>query len=195
MHRPLLLPLTVVPHAPPGPAHGHLHRFPRRLARARIVRALVEHHHDVAAERQLHIHRRFRREQVLVAVEVRTKHHALFLQLPQLAQRPHLEAARIGQNRPRPRHEAVQPAVALHQLMTWTQVEMVRVRQDDLRVQLFQQLPGRHALHRSLGPHRHENRRLNGAMGGMQPPGSGACVRAHGLNFKAQRVQGGKLLV
>ena len=51
------------------------------LARRRSLNALVEHHGHVRAERQLNFRGFFRREQVLRAVQMRTKPHALVGQL------------------------------------------------------------------------------------------------------------------
>ncbi len=76
----------------------------------RIGQAFVEHHHDVAAERHLHIDGRLRREQVRIAVQMRAEQHAFLGDLAQSVQTEDLETSRIGQDRPRPGHEPVQPA-------------------------------------------------------------------------------------
>ena len=64
----------------------------------RIRRALVEHHHDVAAEGQLHVDGRFRRELVGVAVQMRLEDDAVVGDLAQTGKAEDLEAAGIGQN-------------------------------------------------------------------------------------------------
>ncbi len=80
-------------HAGAGPAHRPLHGFPRILMAHRILRALIQHHHDVAAQRELHIHRGGRGEQMLIAIQVRLEPHAVFVNFPQPAQAEDLETA------------------------------------------------------------------------------------------------------
>ena len=65
---------------------------------------------------------------------------------PQVAQRDDLEAARVGQDRPVPAHEPVQPAEALDALVAGAQVQVVGVRQDDRRAGVARGRPGASAL-------------------------------------------------
>ncbi len=50
------------------PANGPVHGLLRHVMRGRVGEAFVEHHHDVAPERQLNIHNAFRREEVLITI-------------------------------------------------------------------------------------------------------------------------------
>ncbi len=92
------------------PARGARHRRGHDLARRVRRRALVERHRDVAAEQRLDLHRALGREPLLGAVEVRAKGHAVLVDRAPLAQAEDLEAARVGEDRARPGHEAVQAA-------------------------------------------------------------------------------------
>ena len=59
-----------------------------------IFQALIERHHDVAAERELDFDGGFGREQMRVAIQVRAEQHAFFRDLAQIAQAENLESAR-----------------------------------------------------------------------------------------------------
>ena len=159
---------------PSRPRVRQPHRLLRPLIRRRMLHALVEHHHHVRTQRNLHLHRVFRRKEVLAPIQMRPKLHTLVRDLPQLAQRKHLKPARIGQHRPIPAHELVYPTHAPHQLMPRPQVQVIRIRQNNLRPnaiapQLLERVL-RYGLHRSLRPHRHKHRRLHRSMRQRQPP-------------------------
>ena len=70
--------------------------------RARVRRAIVEHHRDVRAEHALDFHRFLRPEKQQRAVQVRAELDAVRLDLANLRQAEDLEAAAVGQDRPRP---------------------------------------------------------------------------------------------
>ena len=154
--------------------------------RGRILQALVEHHHDVAAQRQLDVDGRLRREHVAVAVEMRLEHHALFGDLAQPAQAEDLEAAGIGEDRPRPVHELVQPAEPPDRLVPRPQIQMIGVAENDLGVEIVDQIPRQQALDGGLRPDRHEHRRLDVAMRRVQYPRPRPGMRTGGLNFKTE---------
>ena len=119
------------------PAQSHLHGRPCPFPLRRMLRAFVEGHHNVRAQRDLYFHRPLRRKQMRRAVQMRAETYALFFHLAQLAQAEDLEAAGIGQQRPVPAHELVQPAQLAHQLVPRSQIEMVGIAQNDLRAQMF----------------------------------------------------------
>lgn len=104
-----------------GPLDGAPHGLSGRLVSDGIRQALVQHHEDVAAKRQLNVDGRLRREQMSIAVQVRTEQHALIAHLAQAVQAEHLKAARVGQNGPVPGHEAVQAAHSPDQLVPGTE--------------------------------------------------------------------------
>ena len=85
------------------PAHRPVHGRARCFVAHRVRRALIQHHHDVAAKRQLDVDGRCGREHVRVAVQVRLEQHAFVADLAQIAEAEDLESAGIGQDGPRPR--------------------------------------------------------------------------------------------
>ena len=150
----------------------------------RVLGALVEHHHDVAAEGELDIDSRLGREQVLVAVQMRAEQDAVFGDRAETVQAEDLETARVGEDGARPVHETVEAAEFVDGLVAGAKVEMVRVGQDDARVEIVEQIARQQAFDRGLGPDRHEDRRLDVAMRGMQEAGPRAGVRAGGLDLE-----------
>jgi len=164
----------------PRPAQRALHRLPRLRVPRRILQALVQHHHNVAPERQLHVHGGFRREQVRVAVQVRAEQHPFVRHLPQIAQAENLVAAGIRQDGPRPAHEPVQPSQRADRFVARPKIKMIRVGQQDAHVQIGHQVPLRHALDRGLRAHRHEHRCLYVPMRRVQHARPRPCPRALG---------------
>jgi len=73
-------------------------------------RAFIEHHHDVACKRELHVHGGFGSEAVGIAVQVRLEGDALFSDSAQTGEAEDLKAAGIGEYGAGPRHEFVQSA-------------------------------------------------------------------------------------
>ncbi len=160
------------------PAMGALGRIGHDCPwRARIDR-LVEGDRDVRAERLLDADRDLRCEPVERAVEVAAEGDAVLVDDPQVAQRDDLEAARIGQDRAVPAHESMEAAESRDPLMARSQVEVVRVRQDDRGPDLAD-VVGRQRLDRGVGADRHELRRLDDAVGQRQATGPcpGRAVR------------------
>ena len=88
---------------------------------------------------------------------------------PHPGERKDLEAARIGENRPVPAHEAVKPAGGREDVSAGAQHEVVGVAEDDLRPQLIEVA----RLQRLDCPKRanvHKNGGFDGAVGGKKPP-------------------------
>ena len=83
--------------------------------------------------------------------------------LRRLAQAENLKAARIGEDRARPGHESVQAAHVANQLVPGTQIEMVGIRENDLRAEVFEILL-RLAFYRCGGAHGHEGGRFDHAV-------------------------------
>ena len=71
-------------------------------------------------------------------IEVATELRTLFIDAHQWSEGDHLKSTGIGQDRAIPLHELMEAAKALHSLMAWAQVEVIRVRQNDLRAKRFQ---------------------------------------------------------
>ena len=93
--------------------------------------------------------------------------HALFGNVAQLLEAPDLESAAVGEHRAVPAHELLHATHLGHEFRARAQVEVIRVRQNDLRLH-FTQITRRKSLHACKSAHRHKNRRFDDAMGGMQ---------------------------
>ena len=91
--------------------------------------------------------------------------------LAHFAQTENLESAAVRKNRLVPVHELVQTACLLHDVVARSQIEVVRVAQDDLGTHLFN-LFRAHGLYCGRSSNRHEYRRLNIAVWRMDyaPP-------------------------
>ena len=92
------------------------------------------------------------------AIEVRFEGRALLAQLAQVSQAEDLEAAAIGQDRPVPVHEGVQPAELLDQFRAGPQQQVIGIAEDDLCSRLAQ-LFWRNALDGGLRADGHEDGR------------------------------------
>jgi hypothetical protein len=94
-------------------------RSTRGLDRGPVVgdRTLVERHDDVRPQVLLDVDRFLRREAVLAAVDVGDEGHPIGVDPADARQTEDLEAARIGQDRVVPGHEAVQAAHVADQIV------------------------------------------------------------------------------
>ena len=86
--------------SPPCPTNRAVHRYFCRIPGGGVAEALIEHHADIAAERKLHIHRRFRRKHMWRPVEMRLKQHPVFRDLAQRIQTEDLKASRVASGSP-----------------------------------------------------------------------------------------------
>jgi hypothetical protein len=111
---------------------------------------------------------------------------AHFIELAQVLERHHLETARIGQDRPRPIHELVQPAQCRHALGARPQHQMEGVAEHDLRAGLGDRLR-QHRLDRARSAERHESRRLDRAVRGRDAAATGGAVAGQKLEGKTHR--------
>ena len=150
------------------PTHRAFHGIARLLFGRGIRRAVVERHGDVRAERELRVHRIFRRQAHRAAVDRRTELHALLGDLAQRLQTEDLEAARVCEYRPAPVHETVQTTMRAQYLVARTQHQMKSVAEHDLRAEPFE-LFRRHRLDRAIRAHGHEGRRLHRAVRELEP--------------------------
>src|SRR5581483_10452261 len=90
------------------------------------------------AEGALDFHRFFRAEKTKRAVNMRTKFDAVRFDFPDFGETENLKAAAVGENWQIPIHEFVQPAGGTNNFQTGSQVEMIRVAENDLRAHLEQ---------------------------------------------------------
>ena len=95
------------------------------------VWTFVQGHDDVGAQLFLGVHDRLRRELLQAAVDVRAKGHAVTIDLAHVGQAKDLVAARIGQDRPVPVHELVQPAHTGYEVGAGTEKEVIGIGQDE----------------------------------------------------------------
>ncbi len=140
--------------------------------RARIDR-LVEGDRDVRAERLLDADRDLGREAVGRAVEVAAERDPIVVHDAQVAERDDLEAAGIGEDRAVPGHEPVQAAEPLDPLVARSQVQVVRVGEDDRGADLAD-VVGMERLHGRVRADRHELRGLDDAVGQLEAADAGA---------------------
>ena len=80
----------------------------------------------------------------------------------------------------------MQAAQAPDGLVAGTQVQVIRVGQDDLGVEIFQQRSRQDAFDCGLRADGHEDRRFHLSVGGVKDASAGAGVRADRLKFEAE---------
>ena len=110
-----------------------------------------------------------------------TELDALLAHLVQLVQAHDLEASGIGEDRPIPAHEPVEPAKGTHGFDTGAQVEVVGVSEQDIAARR-PEFVGRERLDRSHGTDGHEGRRRDFTVCGREP--SGTCRGSRVLGFE-----------
>ncbi len=151
-------------------AQSVVRRTASSCSRAREVgrQHLVEAHGDVRAEGGLDLRGELGREARRRAVVDRAEGDAFVVDRgDRVAQREDLVAARIGQDRAVPAHEAVEPAELGDQLVAGPEEEVVGVAEDDVRAER-PHLVGVERLDRRLRPDRHERRRRDVAVRGAE---------------------------
>ena len=99
---------------------------------------MIECHRDVGAERRLDFDGTLGRDHPAAAIHVALEFDALLVDATKACEREHLEAAGIGQQRAIPCHELVKAAELLDDVLAGTDVQVVGVREDDLRAHGFQ---------------------------------------------------------
>ena len=138
------------------PAGRQLHGGAGAGLLGRPGHALVELHDDVGAQQVcLNLDRAFGRKDVFGAVDMALERHLVLGDLGDLGQGHDLETAAIGQDRPLPAHEPVQPAQPRHPLGPRPQHQVVGVAEDDVGPGLAHLLDGQ-GLDRGGGADGHE---------------------------------------
>src|SRR5258708_4522581 len=168
---------------PPGPAVGELHRRLGLGVRRSGRNALIEHHHDIAADRLLHLDTRFRREQIRISVHVTLETRPLLVHRPRARERENLKSAGVREYRTIPVHETMDAAKFFEDLGSGTKQQVIRVGQEYARARRLQTLD-RLPLHRRLRADRHEDRRFDLAMERVK--GGSARFRCSGLAFQGE---------
>ena len=135
-----------------------LQRRPRRGFVRRGGHALVQRHHDVAADGLLRLDAQLGAEQDRPAVEIALEDRARLGHRARMRQRENLEAAGIGQHGALPAHEPMDAAQPPEDLRPRAQQQVIGIGEQDLRARILQRLR-KLRLDRGLRAHRHEERR------------------------------------
>jgi hypothetical protein len=125
--------------------------------------AFIERHDDVRPQSILHLHAALRIQMHHASVDVALKRHAVVGDLVEISHGKNLEPPGVGEDRPGPRHEAMQIAEFRHDLLTGPQHQVISVGENALCAG-FGDLPRRQSLDRSLRADGHERRGLEAAM-------------------------------
>ena len=166
-----------------GPFERVVERLRSFLDGARVRRTFVKRHDDVGPDFALGLHHRFRGEHVARSVQMTMEFHALFGNVAQVFEAPDLESAAVGEHRAVPAHELLHATHFGHEFCARAQVEVVRVRKNDLRLH-FAQVPRRKPLHACKGAHRHKNRCFYHAVGSVETAAAGLALVACLYEFK-----------
>ncbi len=123
---------------PVRPAGSALGRLENLFARGRERRTLVEGHNDVGAELHLNFDRSLRREFQPRPVQMASEHNAFFTALPERGQTHDLISPAVGQEGPGETGETVKAPESLHQVLARSHMQVVSIRENDLRADLFE---------------------------------------------------------
>ncbi len=145
------------------PRHRQSQALFGALAICGILRALVEGHADVRAQRNLDIHGMFRSKKVRTPVEMRPESHAFIGDFAQLREAVNLKSAGVSQHGARPADESMQAAHAANRLVSRTKIKMIGIAENDLCAERFDDVL-RHGLHAAGRSHRHEHGSFHGLM-------------------------------
>jgi hypothetical protein len=110
------------------------------------------------------------------AVQMGLKLYAIGFNLAQFTETEYLEATAVGQYRTIPGHKFMQTTHGGNQIITGTQIQMVRVAQENPYV-IFPEILRRQRFHRSLRTYRHKNGCFYCTMRRFQFPGPRFALR------------------
>lgn len=159
--------------APRRPSHGQAVGALGILVCARVRRAFIENHTDIAAEFFLNLNYVFGPEEMLGAVDVRGEHHAVVVEFAQLRETEDLITAAVGEHWPLPTDKPVQPAGFVDDFGAGPQIQMIGVAEDDLRA-VLEELAVLDGFDVAQRADRHKYRRFNDAVIGFQQTRAGA---------------------
>jgi hypothetical protein len=121
---------------------------------------------------------------VSVPIEVGLERDPFFGDAAELGKAEDLEAAGIGEDGARPRHEFVKAPEFADEFVAGTEEKMVSVGEDDGGFEIFPKIPLREALHGCLGSDGHEGGGGDIAVLSVKDAGAGAGYRAFGEKFE-----------
>ena len=122
---------------------------------------------------------------MFAAVDVRAEPHALVPDVVEFSEGKDLESAAVGENGPVPIHEFVEPPCRPDELVPGAHVEVVGIREDDLRARLLQ-VARQHALDGRLRADGHVHGRFDIAVRVMKDARPRARFGVSFDNFKGK---------
>lgn len=150
------------------------------------IGTFVKRHDDVRAEILLNLNRFLGGEAMRRAVDVTLEGHAIFVDLAGLRERKDLKATRIRQHGAMPLHEVMQAAHITDQFIAGTQIQMIRIAQNQRGVDVFEVFR-RESFDRCLCAHRCKDRCDEVTMRCGKYPCAGAVVFGCNVEFKHGR--------
>ncbi len=115
---------------------------------------------------------------MLAAIDVRAERDAVVVDLIDRREREHLKPAGIGEDRAIPRGKPMEAAGGADHLEAGSQIEMIRVAEDDPRVErIGAELVRGHRLDGAGGADGHEHRRRDVTAGRVQDAGARVAER------------------
>ena len=147
--------------------------------------AFVEGHNDIGTYLALDIHDVLRGEHEFASVDMRRELYALFGHLADIGEREDLETARVGKDRSCPSLETVQATCLVQDISTRTQVEVIGIAKDDLRLDILLEESALYTLDGANRTNWHKNRGLDIPMVGMDY--ARACARVRIRMYKVEK--------
>ena len=111
--------------------------------------------------------------------------------MAKILEAPDLESAAVGEHGAVPAHKLLHTTHLGHKFRARAQIEVVRIRENDLRLH-FAQVPRRKSLHARKSAHRHKNRRFNGSVRRMQATAASLALVASLDEFEGILIHGAK---
>lgn len=115
----------------------------------------------------------------------------MLLDPAQVTQRPDLETAGVGQDRPVPAHELVQTAQFFDDVCAGAQHQVVGVAEDNAGIDVVGEIGRGQALDRRLRADRHEDRCFHDAVGQRDAAATGVSGLVGFQQFESQGRHGG----
>ena len=163
-----------------GPAVGELHRGAGSGFIDRGGNALVEDHHDIAADGDLRFDAALGAEKNRATVQVALENGTLLGHRARVGEGKNLEASRVGEDRALPAHEFVDAADLPENLGAGTEQEVVGIRKEDLGARVVEKI-GRLRLDRRVCADGHEQRGFHLVVERAKSRRAGAGVARAGL--------------
>ena len=145
---------------------------------------LIKCHHNIRSDSPFNVHYPFWCKQMLGTINMRTELYTFFTHLADTRQGEYLKSTTVGQHRTIKAIEFMQPASLFNHIQSWSQIQMISISQNNLRLNIILYFMQMNPFHCTQCTNRHEDRSLNLTMiGGYQ---SSTCItlRVSILQFK-----------